>query len=311
MCFCCCMTRKSIIIYLMVINIIAFIYGIVAISEFGSSTEIYKYLINTLDRLENSSSRRLYPYPYTYSYNDYNYAKLILDQATMNEIDKLTKDDVSHFGLIRSLKGIENGLGVVIFVFTILFLAAEIVYLIFAWGTKEFQIMPTTTFNILNGVKIGVYTFSIIFIFLSLLYGILLFAAFIQWITYLGIIDSCSLGMLVGYIYGYYSFWIFITLACGFGKERSLFVEVGSEAKPGPKAEYDVNGNPIVKAVIVNPQVIVQPVGVPYQQVQVIGQQSQPVVYQQNQPMTQTNDKMIDMNSGSGRGFSQNPQNNQ
>ena len=308
MCFCCCMTRKSIIIYLMVINVIAFIYGIVAISEFDSSTEIYKYLINTLDNLENSSTRRLYPY--TYNYNDYNYAKLILDEATITEINKLTKDDVDKFGLIRSLKGIENGLGVVIFVFTILFLAAEIVYLVFAWGTKEFQIMSTTTFNILNGVKIGVYTFSIIFIFLSLLYGILLFAAFIQWMMFLGIMDSCSLGMLVGYVYGYYSFWIFITLACGFGKERSLFLEVGSEEKPGPKAEYDVNGNPIVKAVVVNPQVIVQPGGIPYQQVQVVGQPLQPI-YQQNQPMAQTQDKMADMNSGTGRRFSQNPQNNQ
>ena len=310
MCFCCCISRKSIIIYSIVITIIAFIYGVVAISEFGSKTEIYKYLVDKIEYLEeHKTSRRLqYPY-YPYNYN-YDYAKLILDSASQAKIDSLTMNILEEkgYGLIKSLKGIENGLGVLLFVFTIIFLAAEIVYLIFAWGTKEVQIMKTTLFNILNGVKIGVFTFAIIFIFLSILYGILLIAVLAQYISLIGFFDSCGIGMLVGMIYGYYCFWIFITLSCGFSKERSLFVEVGSEAKPGPKAEYDVNGNPIIKAVIPVQAVIVnQPnMAVPYQQVPYNNPQVQPVIYQQQQPpqpVTQTQNNMLDINSGTERKF--------
>ena len=310
MCFCCCISRKSIIIYSIVITIIAFIYGVVAISEFGSKTEIYKYLVDKIEYLEeHKTSRRLqYPY-YPYNYN-YDYAKLILDSASKAKIDSLTMNilEENGYGLIKSLKGIENGLGVLLFVFTIIFLAAEIVYLIFAWGTKEVQIMKTTLFNILNGVKIGVFTFAIIFIFLSILYGILLIAVLAQYISLIGFFDSCGIGMVVGMIYGYYCFWIFITLSCGFSKERSLFVEVGSEAKPGPKAEYDVNGNPIIKAVIPVQAVIVnQPnMAVPYQQVPYNNPQVQPVIYQQQQPpqpVTQTQNNMLDINSGTERKF--------
>ena len=322
MCFCCCITRKSIIIYLIVINIIAFIYGIIAISEFGSKTEIYKYLVDRIEYLEeHKTSRRLqYPYPYYYNNYNYDYAKLILDLASKDKIDSLTMDTLEKkgYGLIKSLKGIENGLGVLLFVFTIIFLAAEIVYLIFAWGTKEVQIMKTTLFNILNGVKIGVLTFAIIFIFLSILYGILLIAVLAQYISLIEFFDSCGIGMVVGMIYGYYCFWIFITLSCGFSKERSLFVEVGSEAKPGPKAEYDVNGNPIIKAVIpvqaviVNQPNMAQPTGmnmnmaVPYQQVPYNNPQLQPVIYQQQQPpqpVTQTQNNLMDINSGTERKF--------
>lgn len=310
MCFCCCISRKSIIIYSIVITIIAFIYGVVAISEFGSKTEIYKYLVDKIEYLEEHKTSRRLQYPYYPNYYNYDYAKLILDSASQAKIDSLTMNilEENGYGLIKSLKGIENGLGVLLFVFTIIFLAAEIVYLIFAWGTKEVQIMKTTLFNILNGVKIGVFSFAIIFIFLSILYGILLIAVLAQYINLIGFFDSCGIGMVVGLIYGYYCFWIFITLSCGFSKERSLFVEVGSEAKPGPKAEYDVNGNPIIKAVIPVQAVIVnQPnMAVPYQQVPYNNPQSQPVIYQQQQPpqpVTETQNKMMDINSGTERKF--------
>ena len=56
MCFCCCTTRKSILIYAIVISCFAFIYGIVAISNFGSKTAIYKALIQRMKILENQSS---------------------------------------------------------------------------------------------------------------------------------------------------------------------------------------------------------------------------------------------------------------
>ena len=90
MCFCCCVTRKSILIYTVVISSFAFIYGIVAVSRFGSSTEIYKALIDKLKQLEeqsdsSSNSRNNYPYPKTKqnrridSYgNSYNMALFII-----------------------------------------------------------------------------------------------------------------------------------------------------------------------------------------------------------------------------------------
>ena len=187
MCFCCCTTRKSILIYLIVVTSFAFIYGIIAIAEFGSNTDIYDYLIDRLDSLEDqgSSSGSYRRMSYYYSYPNYEYAKSILDTASVAEIDALTYDVIKgkSYGLVRSLKGIENGLGVVLFIFPIIFLAAEIVFLVFAWGNKEFQIMKTTTYNILYPIKIVVYALAIIFIFLAILYGCLLIGALAQYIS--------------------------------------------------------------------------------------------------------------------------------
>ena len=56
MCLCCCTTRKSILIYAVVISSFAFIYGIIAIANFGSSTDIYKALIEKLDYLDKQPS---------------------------------------------------------------------------------------------------------------------------------------------------------------------------------------------------------------------------------------------------------------
>lgn len=323
MCFCCCTTRKSILIYLIVVTSFAFIYGIIAIAEFGSNTDIYDYLIDRLDYLEDQgsssrSSRRMQYNPYDpYSHSNYEYAKSILDTASVAEIDALTYDVIKgkSYGLVRSLKGIENGLGVVLFIFPIIFLAAEIVFLVFAWGNKEFQIMKTTTYNILYPIKIVVYALAIIFIFLAILYGCLLIGALAQYISLVHIFDSCGLGMVIGIVYGYYCFWYYIILSCGLASERNLFVAVGSEEKPGASAQYDVNGNPIVKAVVatpaiigVSPQMVVQPVqpmNIPYQQVPVynqnLGQQASPIVYQQSQMPMQPQiiqDKNVDPNSG-------------
>ena len=322
MCFCCCTTRKSILIYLIVVTSFAFIYGIIAIAEFGSNTDIYDYLIDRLDYLEDQGSssgryrRMLYPCS-PYSHSNYECAKSILDTASVAEIDALTYDVIKgkSYGLVRSLKGIENGLGVVLFIFPIIFLAAEIVFLVFAWGNKEFQIMKTTTYNILYPIKIVVYALAIIFIFLAILYGCLLIGALAQYISLVHIFDSCGVGMAIGIVYGYYCFWYYIILSCGFASERNLFVAVGSEEKPGANAQYDVNGNPIVKAVIaapaiigVNPQMVVQPVqpmNIPYQQVPVynqnLGQQASSIVYQQSQMPMQPQiiqDKNVDPNSG-------------
>ena len=327
MCFCCCTTRKSILIYLIVVTSFAFIYGIIAISQFGSSTDIYDYLIDKLDRLESSGSpssssggwngnRRLQSYNHP---NTYQAAKVILDTASVSKIDSLTYEDINgkSYGMVKSLKGIENGLGVVLFIFPILFLVAEIVFLVFSWGNKEFQIMKTSTYNILYVLKIIAYALAIIFIFLAVLYGCLLIVALAQYISLVTFLDSCARGIIIGIVFGYYCFWYYIILSCGFASERNLFISIGSEEKPGANAQYDVNGNPIVRAILsaqpvigVNPQMVVQPIqpvqqmAIPYQQIPVynqnLGQQTSPVIYQQSQEpiQQQIQDKNVDPNSG-------------
>lgn len=323
MCFCCCTTRKSILIYLIVVTSFAFIYGIIAISQFGSSTDIYDYLIDKLDRLESSGSpssssgnRRLQPYNYP---NTYQAAKVILDTASVSKIDSLTYEDINgkSYGMVKSLKGLENGLGVVLFIFPILFLVAEIVFLVFSWGNKEFQIMKTSTYNILYVLKIIAYALAIIFIFLAVLYGCLLIVALAQYISLVTFLDSCARGIIIGIVFGYYCFWYYIILSCGFASERNLFISIGSEEKPGANAQYDVNGNPIVRAILsaqpvigVNPQMVVQPIqpvqqmAIPYQQIPVynqnLGQQTSPVIYHQSQEpiQQQIQDKNVDPNSG-------------
>lgn len=80
-------------------------------------------------------------------------------------------------------------------------------------------------------------------------------------------------------------------MSCRFSKERTLFIDVGCEEKPGPKALYDVNGNPLPKQIVVintaSPNQQNQPIGVNYQQVPMINQQGY-AIYQQQQIPIQT-----------------------
>lgn len=281
MCYCCCMTRKGIIIYMMVVSVIAFIYGIVSISYFGSSTKIYKAFKEKIDSIKSSGGsssssstsstsrnngygygygydylRKLYPYDNGYS-NTYSYsniytnkeyqelAKSILDSISLNYINDLNSTQSYSTSVIGSLKGIENGLGVILFIFTIIFLAVEIVFLVFSFGNKEFTPMPETTYKIFYVIKTVCLALSIIFVFLSILYGNLLAVALYQYLYIIPNTDSCVIGIIVGMVYGYYSFWYYITISCGFSKERTLFIGVGSVDNPGTGAMFDANGNPI------------------------------------------------------------------
>lgn len=314
MCFCCCPTRFSILIYMIVITAFAFIYGIVAIANFGSSTQIYKYLIERIEELEpqksnatSSSYSSSYNYPYYYHltksdrnitrtekkyrrisntydpYNPYkkeNYelAKAILDTASVASIDSLKAEDLNtkSYNLIKSLKGIENGLGVVLFIFPIIFLAIEIVCTIFTCGNKEYTVVTPTIFNIFNIIKIICITLSTIFIFLSVLYGILLIVALIQYLALVKITDSCARGIIFGIVFGYYGFYYYIVLACAFCAERAKFILVGNSEQPGPDAKFDLNGNQIVRQVVQPQPVQIQPQAIQIQQ------QPQNLVYPQN-----------------------------
>ena len=175
MCFCCCDTRKSLIIYCIVICTIAFIYGIIAIANFGSSTEFYASLMERLEELESkkssfsTSSSSSYSSPfstYSYPYNLYKtknnrridnsglnnlemtratvkYAESLLNSVSYAKIQGLTEEDLrgKNYSMIKSLKAIENSIGTILFIFPLTFLIDHIVFLIFACGDKEYRIM--------------------------------------------------------------------------------------------------------------------------------------------------------------------------
>lgn len=300
MCFCCCESRKALLIYSIVISGLAFIFGIVVIAEFGSKTDVYKALINQIEGLEkcgkkcsSSSSFRWYldlnfkktkKRKLASGRDEYEFAKDVLDYESLIRISSLTYNDLekNSYGLIKSLKGIEMGLGIILFIFPLIFLCAEIAYLIFVCGIRETQVLSLKTYKIFNIIKLVTYILSIIFIFLAVLYGTLIIVALAQYIKLVDFIDSCVIGMIIDIVFGYYSFWYYIILACALGKERKLFIDVGNEASPGPKAEYDVKGNPIQKTVIVQPVIGVIPqvagqsivnMNIPFQPINQTGQQ--------------------------------------
>ena len=49
MCFCCCFTKLSVLVYLVVINSLFVIFGILVIATFGSDTQEYKIAKPYLD----------------------------------------------------------------------------------------------------------------------------------------------------------------------------------------------------------------------------------------------------------------------
>ena len=300
-------TRKSLLIFAIITSAVIFIYGIATLATFGSNTEIYEVLIWMIDNIEESGSNPFYPDLSGYSgysgiFSDYDFPEFETDKDSADD-KSLTKImnfkkkylNSKSYGLVKSLDGIEKGLGSLLFIFNILLLAASIVYLIFAWGIKEKQLLPTNTFNIFNIAKLVTLIISLIFIILSLLYGILLSAAVSQYKSLLDNIDSCADGIIVGIVYGFLSFLYYISLAWAFAQEHRLFREVGSVDKPGVMAEYDVSGNPIVREVrdVIVQQPEENPQGQnmitsnnqPYQQVQNVNQFGQeiPTVYQQPQ----------------------------
>ena len=127
MCFYCCQTRKGILIYSIIISTLAFIYGIIVIAEFGSKTDVYKALIKKIEYLEDKGDKgdtsssedfwryyygyynkrklQTYTYPYGYYGNDEQYenAKDVLDEESMEKISSLnyTYLQENSYGLIK------------------------------------------------------------------------------------------------------------------------------------------------------------------------------------------------------------------
>ena len=207
---------------MLVVSLIGFFYGIGNISNFASKTDNYKYLKEIIDLYEK------------YEFDFYN----------------------KPYGIIKRLKGIENGLGILLFIFTLIFIGVESMLLYFTVGDKEYRVLSAKIFNILNLILIISLIFSAIFIVLSFLYGSLLtraLAEYADFISYVGendlfyIGDKMEIRLIIGFLYGFYQGFHFITLTAGFGILRNKFKNLGFEGNPGPSAQYDINGNIIIR----------------------------------------------------------------
>ena len=210
MCFCCCFTRLSILVYLLVINILFVIFGIATIDKFGSDTPEYKAM------------------------------KIVIDYGSLLKSD-------SSYSVLKKLEGIEHGLGGTIFAFCLIFIGVEILLIIYSCGEREYTTLKDYTYKIFNIILIVSMILSSIFIILSALYAILLLAAGIQYQDIRFPNDKCYSGIIIGYLWGIYGCYFFIYLCVGFCVLKTRFDLVGSDSNPGVNAKYLSNGQQIQK----------------------------------------------------------------
>ena len=222
---------------MMIISVIAAVYGIIVLTQFASKTDIYDKFIKRLKYVEEEEV------------GEEAYESLD-ENATVEQLigafgDPQIKD--KSVSLIKNLKNIEMGMGIVLFIFPLIFLIVEIVFFIFVWGDKEYKPLSNTLYKIFNIIKIVCIVLSIIFILLSILYIVFLALALVQFFL---IAPSFSIHeffarIIIGIVFGIYLIWFYINLSCAFCKERNLFKNVGSVDNPGPNARIDGNGNQI------------------------------------------------------------------
>ena len=203
MCICCCPDRKSLLIYAIVVTGVTFIFGIITVALFGSSSNVHEYLVEIIDLAEE-----LKDYPYdlfdisasTLAFATADFSMSSQDAKSMSFISTIRYSYLKNkqYGVIKSLKGIDDSFGVILFIISILLLGVEIYYLIFVLGIKESQVLSEKMYNIMHKLKLVTYIVSIASIFLSLLYGILLIVAIAQYSGLINNIDSCSSGIICG-----------------------------------------------------------------------------------------------------------------
>ena len=153
-------------------------------------------------------------------------------------------------GFSKHLKGIEIGMGGIIFIFPIIFFAMSIVFLVFSCGIRQYQVLPPKKYIILNILKILCIVISSILIAVSFIYSILINIAFND------IHKDKVLNIFLGYLITVY-YIVCVVLLCS---ERKLFYLVGTSIAPGPYALFDINSQPIIRAQavnIVNPSYVV------------------------------------------------------
>ena len=115
-------------------------------------------------------------------------------------------------GILKHVKGIEIGIGGIILLFPIIFLAISIAFLVFICGkNKEFQVLSVKKYFILNIIKIICIVLSSILIILSVLYSILIVKAYNQ-IYFSYQIDSLTklIGQICGALFIVYYYFFFL-----------------------------------------------------------------------------------------------------
>jgi len=238
----------------MIMSLIGFILGIFVLLNFGSNTDIYKFFKERLD-YESENIYQNYTSFSSYSsktftlITQYNYK--LQDYDSFMNILFLESNEFNNksYGIIKKLNSIENGIGIILFIFNLLFLGSEILVFIYSLGDKEFTLLSNKIFNILNYTLIISLILSSIFLVLSLTYGILLDTSFNEYDEIVRVdYDSCEDNIMIGTIYGYYGFWHYIVLIVGFPVLRYKFIKVGYGDKPGPLSQFDINGNRIIRS---------------------------------------------------------------
>ena len=120
MCICCCPDRKSLLIYAIVVTGATFIFGIITVALFGSSSTVHEYLVEIIDLAEEfkDDSSDIYEFAAAFSglaLGDYTMS--LQDEKSMEKILKIDYKYLKNkqYGVIKSLKGIDDSFGVLYF----------------------------------------------------------------------------------------------------------------------------------------------------------------------------------------------------
>lgn len=301
---CCCKTRQSINIYLIVSSSLYLIYGIYVIILLPSKTGIYKSFKQELEIIIDGINRHN-----SYHSSDRNLNMIKPIKATYLKINRNMEEDINDMDynsyiqllnisykdvekyphdIILNLKSIE-GIEITSFVFVIIFLIIQIIFLVFSCGIKQYQVLSSNIFNIFKIIKFVCIILSSIFIALSLIYGILLHVSLFQYGDFIQNTDQCDFGITMGILFGYSGVGYYITLLICFIYERKIFLEVGTSENPGPQAQYDINGNKILNNIVVLPNQVYQQQTLPeintIEVQQRTNQNQKKDSYHQNQPI--------------------------
>ena len=295
MCICCCTTRKILIIYGIAISGIAFIYEIIVIYNFASITNNYKILMKEFELYETFKELDVNNLEFYYDIYDYYLPNGDIKKFFDRYDSDYTYVETYTYRLLKKLKGIENGFVIPFFIFTIIFLTAEIVYLYFAYGIGEYQLLKEKTYKVLNILKIISFFFSIILVPLNICFTVLAIFALFQYINFPESFDDCLVGMLLDIFLGIYNIYFYLNLIFIFFKELTLFRKVGSDISPGENAAYDLNGNQITRTaqgqqiIGINQQMLNPNINLSNQQVRIYNNQAQETIPTGNEEQIQQN----------------------
>ncbi len=267
MCFCCCSTRQTINIILLIITLSILAYSSITFLKHASNTILYEAFENKLESAKPTSSRN------PSSENDNSNTNNLSDNNNDDELNNYISQKYSKYvdslkdinsyyyistlsyydleekkhDVLKALRDIENGFGITFIILHILFLIAIISFLCNSCGDIEYTLSTLSTFNSLMRVKTICIALSILVIFLSLAYSFLLFVALAQYYRFISNVkvDTLIDNAIIGMSYGIYSIYYYITLSCGLCAEKNIYSQLGYEGNPGKLAKFNKDGSPV------------------------------------------------------------------